>query len=225
MSIIGATYHNGLSSLVLCDLREPDLGPEWVVPSHQPRTVCVFNAYLLVGHTSGLVAVLDTRNGLVVNTWRAHEGPILEMKPWADNFVLTSSIDRNIILWDLGLFLQSKTPSATQICEYRGHRDPPMFMDVYRDEVFSISGSKLAVAPLVKTAGLNKGNSESDAMKPVVEPGKYVSDVYNLERVPLFKQTGTQSLLKPLQLTCITVLEAHQVVLIGTDEGHIKVVV
>lgn len=56
------------------------------------------NHLLLIGFTSGLVCVIDIRNGWIVDTWKNHDNEILQMKILAKDQYVTTYNDGTIAI-------------------------------------------------------------------------------------------------------------------------------
>lgn len=61
---------------------ENDHGSEFTGGSGNIRCITAGpeNQWVAIGHSSGMVSVLDLRSGIVMGTWNAHEGEILQIK-------------------------------------------------------------------------------------------------------------------------------------------------
>ncbi|KAF5285879.1 hypothetical protein FQA39_LY04340 [Lamprigera yunnana] len=57
--------------------------------------------WLAAGQSSGHITVLDTRTGLVISTWRAHESEVLQLIPYGENTLISSSLDQVISAWNV----------------------------------------------------------------------------------------------------------------------------
>lgn len=56
---------------------------------------------MAAGHSSGQITVLDTRTGLVISTWTAHEGEVLQLVPVGEDTLLSSSLDQTVSVWNI----------------------------------------------------------------------------------------------------------------------------
>ncbi|XP_060522170.1 WD repeat-containing protein 81 [Cylas formicarius] len=57
--------------------------------------------WIAAGQSSGCITVLDTRTGLVISSWRAHEGEVLQLGAVDDNAIISSSLDQTITVWSV----------------------------------------------------------------------------------------------------------------------------
>uniref|UniRef100_A0A670K4U4 WD repeat domain 81 n=1 Tax=Podarcis muralis TaxID=64176 RepID=A0A670K4U4_PODMU len=93
------------SVLRFIDHRKPGL-------QHEFRLACGANAglvrclavspsgrSLVAGFSSGFMALLDTRTGLILKVWPAHEGDILQIKATEGNVLISSSSDHSLAIW------------------------------------------------------------------------------------------------------------------------------
>lgn len=56
--------------------------------------------WLAVGHSSGVMSVLDVRTGFMLGSWLAHDGEILQTKAFNDTYFISSSLDHSISVWN-----------------------------------------------------------------------------------------------------------------------------
>ncbi|XP_077493894.1 WD repeat domain 81 isoform X2 [Amblyomma americanum] len=56
--------------------------------------------WLAVGHSSGVMSVLDVRTGFMLGSWVAHDGEILQTKAFNDTYFISSSLDHSISVWN-----------------------------------------------------------------------------------------------------------------------------
>ncbi|XP_030764603.1 WD repeat-containing protein 81 [Sitophilus oryzae] len=86
-------------------------------------------SWIAAGQSSGSITVLDTRKGLVVSSWRAHEGEVLQMVAPNDDTLISSSLDQTISVWNVndGRFKHH----MSTICVPRGATEPAHCLCVY----------------------------------------------------------------------------------------------
>jgi WD40 repeat protein len=205
--IVGGSV-NG-TSLHLIDLRMGRIVYEWQVSTSlgTVRSVSVLShlnssdglraPFVVVGHSSGYVSVVHLHTGQVRWQWHAHEGAITDIVSMTTSLV-TASHDRNMALWSL-----QDPPSLIYI--YKGHRDPVAGCAVIEHELFSIAGPRLGICPLHLPS-----TSANSPINPVVKI---------MHRTRIQKQT-----LKPNQLTALTAVPLHRLLVLGTEDGLIKFV-
>jgi WD40 repeat protein len=204
--VVGATA----ASITFTDLRAPLEQCEWILPNNQsgqPKALCIHTVdtnLMAVAQTNGYVTLIDMRSGLLLYNWRAHDAPIIDLKPYGTSLI-SSSQDRTIAMWDItgcgtagGSLMSTVSNSGNPrlVTNFKGHREPVISFDVYQDDLFTVSGHKLSIAAL-------RGQGS----------------VVKLERRRLLKSS-----LKPNHLTTINVLPWHQLAVVGTDDGQVKVV-
>eukprot|EP01126_Amoeba_proteus_P027711 TRINITY_DN27463_c0_g1_i1.p1 TRINITY_DN27463_c0_g1~~TRINITY_DN27463_c0_g1_i1.p1 ORF type:complete len:413 (+),score=60.77 TRINITY_DN27463_c0_g1_i1:131-1240(+) len=117
---------------------------EWLVPSSQgghPRAICVdpHEKVLSIGTSTGYITLIDIRSGLLLHTWRAHNGFISQLKVTNYDDLLSSGSDQVINVWNL--------QKPTLIRTFKGHRDPINF-DVYEQHLVSVSGKLVSLETL-----------------------------------------------------------------------------
>lgn len=57
--------------------------------------------WIAAGQSSGNITVLDTRTGLVLSNWRAHDGEVLQLIAVDDKTLISSSLDQNTSVWNI----------------------------------------------------------------------------------------------------------------------------
>lgn len=57
--------------------------------------------WMATGQSSGQITVLDTRTGLVISTWCAHEGEVLQLVAINENTLISSSLDQTVAVWNV----------------------------------------------------------------------------------------------------------------------------
>lgn len=57
--------------------------------------------WVATGQSIGCITVLDTRTGLVLSTWRAHESEVLQLIALDEHRLISSSLDQTISVWNV----------------------------------------------------------------------------------------------------------------------------
>lgn len=55
--------------------------------------------WVAVGQSSGSLTVLDIRTGMVLASWKGHEGEVLQLVAASDNILVSSSLDQTVSAW------------------------------------------------------------------------------------------------------------------------------
>lgn len=59
--------------------------------------------WLAAGHSSGVLSLLDIRTGLLLSSWKGHEGEVLQVGAWTSSnggqHLISSSLDQSISVW------------------------------------------------------------------------------------------------------------------------------
>ncbi|XP_019760850.2 WD repeat-containing protein 81 isoform X2 [Dendroctonus ponderosae] len=86
-------------------------------------------SWVAAGQSSGSITVLDTRTGLVISSWRAHEGEVLQIVAVTDEILVSSSLDQNISVWSVsdGRFKHH----MSTVCVPRGATEPAHCLCAY----------------------------------------------------------------------------------------------
>lgn len=80
-----------------------------------------------VGFSSGFMVLLDTRTGLILRGWPAHEGDILQIKATESNVLISSSSDHSLTVW--------KELEQKPLQSYKSASEPIHTFDLYSNEV------------------------------------------------------------------------------------------
>ncbi|KAJ6657222.1 hypothetical protein lerEdw1_002589 [Lerista edwardsae] len=82
---------------------------------------------VVVGFSSGFMVLLDTRTGLILRGWPAHEGDILQIKATESNVLISSSSDHSLTIW--------KELEQKPLQSYKSASEPIHAFDLYGNEV------------------------------------------------------------------------------------------
>ncbi|OQR77919.1 hypothetical protein BIW11_06751, partial [Tropilaelaps mercedesae] len=85
------------------------------------------NQWVAIGHSSGMVSVLDLRSGIVMGTWNAHEGEILQIKALTGGLFATSGLDQTVSVWN--------AEEAKLRCHLKGIADPTICIARHQKEL------------------------------------------------------------------------------------------
>uniref|UniRef100_F7DT03 WD repeat-containing protein 81 n=1 Tax=Monodelphis domestica TaxID=13616 RepID=F7DT03_MONDO len=82
---------------------------------------------VVAGFSSGFMVLLDTRTGLILRGWPAHEGDILQIKAVEGSILISSSSDHSLTIW--------KELDQKPTHHYKSPSDPIHTFDLYGSEV------------------------------------------------------------------------------------------
>ncbi|XP_038670687.1 WD repeat-containing protein 81 isoform X1 [Scyliorhinus canicula] len=137
-----------------------------------------------VGFSSGYIYLLDTRTGLILRVWQAHDSDILQLKTAEGNVVVSSSTDHCLTIW--------KECEQKPFHHYRSPSDPVHIFDLHGNEIVAGTvANRIGIYSLLDTSvpvAMNKLSSEN------------------------FRGT----------LTSLGVLPAKRLLLLGSDNGVIR---
>uniref|UniRef100_A0A8C5MJS3 WD repeat domain 81 n=1 Tax=Leptobrachium leishanense TaxID=445787 RepID=A0A8C5MJS3_9ANUR len=121
------------SILRFIDIRKPGLQHEFKLASNMNAGLIRYLAVspsgrsVVTGFSSGFIVLLDTRTGLVLKGWPAHEGDILQMKAADGNIIVSSSSDHSLTVW--------KELEQKPIHQFKSSSDPIHVFDLYGSEI------------------------------------------------------------------------------------------
>jgi WD repeat-containing protein 81 len=55
--------------------------------------------WVAVGQSSGCLTILDIRTGMILASWKGHEGEVLQLVAANDNILVSSSLDQTVSVW------------------------------------------------------------------------------------------------------------------------------
>jgi len=160
-----------LGTINFSDLRTRSETCEWKLPSNQsgqPKCICIDTAtnIVAVGQNTGYITLIDLKSGLLLHTWRAHDGHVAMLKAHAmhdNHFIVSCSNDRSLVLWNItkSLPMLEKT--------FKGHRDPIQSFDFHNNDLLSVAGHKLAAGSLESADSvvtLQRMRMQKSSLKP-----------------------------------------------------------
>ncbi|XP_017153735.1 WD repeat-containing protein 81 [Drosophila miranda] len=178
------------STVKVIDARSMEYVNEWRVchpalPNATVRCLAVAPSgnWLAAGLSSGGIVMLDTRTGMVLNSWRPMECDLLQLTAPSDQFLVSSALDHSLAVWhaldgimhyqlkpppEPAHFLQSVGPAlvyattGNRVGVYADVADSHAFNTItkLRSETFRGVLTSLAVLPLNRAflAGNESGN-------------------------------------------------------------------
>uniref|UniRef100_A0A803VEM5 WD repeat-containing protein 81 n=1 Tax=Ficedula albicollis TaxID=59894 RepID=A0A803VEM5_FICAL len=102
---------------------------------------------LMAGFSSGFIVLLDTRTGLIMRGWPAHEGDILQIKAAEGNVLISSSSDHSLTVW--------KELEQKPLHHYKSASEPIHAFDLYGNEVVTGTvANKIGVYSMLESSAL-----------------------------------------------------------------------
>lgn len=137
------------SALRFVDCRKPGLQHEFRLSGGlnpglvRSLAVSPSGRSVVAGFSSGFMVLLDTRTGLVLRGWPAHEGDILQIKAVEGSLLVSSSSDHSLTVW------KELEPKPTH--HYKSASDPIHTFDLYGSEVVTGTvANKIGVCSLLE---------------------------------------------------------------------------
>lgn len=140
--------------------------------------------WVAVGFSSGIMSLLNLKTGIMLGTWKAHEGEIIQMKAISKNKFISCSYDQTVKVWN--------ADDIKDVFMLRGHTEPVHCISMYKNQVVTATtGNKIGVHSSPDEQGsFTSGKLRSDTFKGV--------------------------------LTCMAVLPLNRTLLLGADNGSIR---
>uniref|UniRef100_A0A6B2EAH1 Putative lysosomal trafficking regulator lyst n=1 Tax=Phlebotomus kandelakii TaxID=1109342 RepID=A0A6B2EAH1_9DIPT len=112
------------ASVKIIDARDFSCVIDWKLTQNATGSVrCMAvspsGTWVAVGLSSGQLTVLDSRTGMILATWRPHDGELLQLSAPNDHQVISSSLDHSISVWnahDGSLQFHLKNPAEPTHC-------------------------------------------------------------------------------------------------------------
>ncbi|XP_064623672.1 WD repeat-containing protein 81-like [Lineus longissimus] len=125
-------------------------------------TVSPNSNWVAIGYSTGIISILDVRTGLLLGTWKGHEGEILQIKAYNSNSFITSSFDHTMSLWG--------TDDGKIICNFKGQTEPVHCFSFYKNEIISATtGNRVGVYTSVNSqASFSSTKLRSDTFRGVL---------------------------------------------------------
>ncbi|NXX78518.1 WDR81 protein, partial [Urocolius indicus] len=102
---------------------------------------------LMAGFSSGFIVLLDTRTGLIMRGWPAHEGDILQIKAAEGNVLISSSSDHSLTVW--------KELEQKPLHHYKSASEPIHAFDLYGNQVVTGTvANKIGVYSMLESSAL-----------------------------------------------------------------------
>ncbi|XP_074657326.1 WD repeat-containing protein 81-like [Tubulanus polymorphus] len=140
--------------------------------------------WVAIGYSSGIISILDVRTGLLLGTWKGHEGEILQIKASTNNSFVSSSFDQTMNLWS--------TDDGKLTGSLKGHTEPVHCFSFYKSEIIS--------ATTANRVGVHT----------------------SLDHLASFSSTKLRSDTFRGVLTTMAVLPLNRLLLLGADNGSIR---
>ncbi|KAL9233058.1 hypothetical protein vseg_008099 [Gypsophila vaccaria] len=153
------------------------------------------HSWIAVGLSSGNCRLLDVRSGCVVASWRAHDGYVTKLAAPEDHYLVSSSLDKTIRIWDL----RKNLPPEPIV--YKGHTDSILDFAVWGQDVISVSKNRIGLSSLT-------GTPDEYGQHRVVRQALYTAD----------RGTRNMSI-----LSSIAILPFSRLFLVGTEDGQLKI--
>ncbi|XP_076442450.1 WD repeat-containing protein 81-like [Babylonia areolata] len=91
--------------------------------------VCPEGSWVAVGFSTGVISILELDSGLLLSSWKAHDGEILQLKAFNKHKLVSSSFDGTLKVWSVD--------GGMEICPLKGPSDPVHCFSFYREQVLS----------------------------------------------------------------------------------------
>ncbi|XP_046400829.1 WD repeat-containing protein 81 [Ischnura elegans] len=125
-------------------------------------TVAPNGYWVAVGQSSGHLSILDIRTGLVLSSWKGHEGEVLQLVVVNENTLVSSSLDQAVSVWN---------PDDGKLkFNMKGPTEPVHCLGAYGSELISgTTANRIGVhTSLDEQASFSSTRLRSDAFRGVL---------------------------------------------------------
>ncbi|KAK3578526.1 hypothetical protein CHS0354_007782 [Potamilus streckersoni] len=125
-------------------------------------TVSPDGSWVAVGFSTGVISILDLQTGILMSTWKGHDGEIVQMKTYNKNTFVSTSFDMTMKLWNV--------EDGKEICQFKGYSEPIHCVNFYKGQIISATtGNKIGVHTSVdKQANFSSTKLRSETFKGVL---------------------------------------------------------
>ncbi|BBN00900.1 WD repeat-containing protein 81 [Marchantia polymorpha subsp. ruderalis] len=162
--------------------------------SMEGRRYFLSSSWIAVGFGSGLCRLVDYRSGSVVTQWRAHEAFITKLSVLEERYLVSSSLDKTVSLWDI-----RRVTSPERLQVFRGHKRGVTSFAMKGCDILSAAGNKIGLSSLSQQGG----------------------EKQTIQLQKLFASDPVNRLIS--NISAIAVLPFSRLFLIGTDDGCLKI--
>ncbi|KAI5077475.1 hypothetical protein GOP47_0007299 [Adiantum capillus-veneris] len=104
---------------------------------------CVVSSpWIAVGFGTGLCRLMDLRLGNFVASWRAHESFITKLAAFEGHYLVSSSLDKTLCLWDLRRNVTAKLQT------FHGHSYGVSSFEIWGNNLLSTGGNKIGISAI-----------------------------------------------------------------------------
>jgi WD repeat-containing protein 81 len=115
-----------------------------------------------VGQASGLLSLLDIRTGMILSSWKGHEGEVLQLATAPGSTIVSSSLDQSVAAWN--------SDNGALRCLMKGPSEPVHCLSVYNTELVSgTTANRIGVHTAIgEHASFSSTRLRSDAFRGVL---------------------------------------------------------
>ncbi|KAF2075465.1 hypothetical protein CYY_003246 [Polysphondylium violaceum] len=150
--------------------------------------------WVAAGSSSGMISILDTRTGTILEQWKTHDGPTIKLIGQGTRYLISCS-EKSVIQWDLS----NSPPSIKKM--WKGFKDAITSMSLCQNDLIVSTGNKITSISLLDDTYSNSSNYNTFRVNEGI-------------RLNVQKQTNIQSL---------SFFPLHHLLLAGTEDGHIYI--
>ncbi|XP_048259803.1 WD repeat-containing protein 81-like [Haliotis rufescens] len=125
-------------------------------------TVSHDGSWVAVGFSTGVISLLDISSGILMGSWKAHDGEILQIKAYSKNKLVSSSFDQTMKVWNI--------EDGRELCALKGPSEPVHCVCFYKNQVLSATtANRIGVHTSVDdSASFTSTKLRSDTFKGVL---------------------------------------------------------
>ncbi|KAK6146264.1 hypothetical protein DH2020_020133 [Rehmannia glutinosa] len=161
----------------------------------RPEETIGFPSWIATACSTGYCRLFDMRSGKIIASWQAHDGYVTKLAAAADHQLVSSSLDKTLRIWDL------RRNWTAEHTVFRGYSDGVSGFSLWGQNVISICRNKIGISSLHGSAD---------------EEGQYRASPQHL-----YMADGESKNMSVL--SAIRILPFSRLLLVGTEDGHLKI--
>ncbi|XP_057667773.1 WD repeat-containing protein 81 isoform X2 [Diorhabda carinulata] len=124
--------------------------------------------WVAAGQSSGFITILDTRTGLIIANWRAHESEVLQLEVHNEDSLVSSSLDQSTSVWNAS--------DGKLKFHMRGTTEPVHCLSIHNNELISgTTGNRIGVhSSITCDASFSNNKLRGDSFKGLLTSMDYL---------------------------------------------------
>ncbi|KAG5877633.1 hypothetical protein JTB14_030031 [Gonioctena quinquepunctata] len=124
--------------------------------------------WVAAGQSSGNITVIDSRTGLILSNWRAHESEVLQLVAHGEDTIISTSLDQTTSVWSIS--------DGKFKFHMRGTTEPVHCLSIHKNELISgTTANRIGVhASIASDASFSNNKLSTDTFKGLLTSMDYL---------------------------------------------------